>query len=58
MQDLMTLERREIAGRLPYPPDQLAGIVASPDGETRYYGAQQSEANIWLVRRVSPSAKE
>jgi hypothetical protein len=53
MRDVTTLQRREIASRLPYPPDQLAGIVAAPDGKTLYYGAQQSEANIWLVKQAS-----
>jgi dipeptidyl aminopeptidase/acylaminoacyl peptidase len=53
MQDVTTLERREIATRLPYPPDQLAGTVAAADGKALYYGAQQSEANIWLVRQAS-----
>jgi len=24
--------------------------VASPDGRTLHYGAQQSQANIWLVK--------
>jgi Tol biopolymer transport system component len=53
MQDIETLERREISGALPYPPAVLGNIVASPDGKTLYYGAQQSQANIWLVK---PSA--
>ena len=57
MQDVVTLERREIAARLPYPPDQLAGIVAAPDGRTLYYGAQQSEANIWLLKPAAASSK-
>jgi len=51
MQDVESLERREIAGQLPYPPDPLGSIVASPDGRTLYYGATQSQSNIWLVRR-------
>ena len=51
MQDVQSLERREITGSLPYPPDLLASIAASPDGKTLYYGARQVEANIWLVRR-------
>jgi serine/threonine-protein kinase len=54
-QSAMTLERRVVAARLPYPPDLVRSIVASPDGRTLYYGARQVEANIWLVRR-SPSA--
>jgi len=48
-----SLKRREIAGALPYPPDLLGNIVAAPDGRTLYYGAQRSEANIWLVKRSS-----
>ncbi len=51
MQDIVSLERRVIAANLPYPPDQLGSIAASPDGRTLYYGAQQVEANIWLVKR-------
>ena len=31
-------------------------MVASPDGRTLYYGAQQTEANIWMVRQ--PKAVE
>jgi serine/threonine protein kinase/Tol biopolymer transport system component len=53
LQDVASLKRREIAGALPYPPDLLGNIVAAPDGRTLYYGAQQSEANIWLVKRSS-----
>ena len=55
MQDVTTLERRELTGWLPYPPDPFGGIVASPDGRTLYYGAQRVESNIWLVRRPSPT---
>ena len=51
MQDIVTLERREIAGTLPYPPDPFGGIVASPDGRALYYGALRAESNIWLVTR-------
>ncbi len=51
MQDITTLERREITGTLPYPPEISAAIVASPDGRTLYYGAHQEEANIWMMRR-------
>jgi Tol biopolymer transport system component len=54
MQDVVSLQRREITGSLPYPPDILGSIVASPDGRTLYYGARQIEANIWLVKRSSP----
>ena len=53
MQNIESLERREITGTLPYPPDPFRGIVAAPDGRTLYYGAQQVEANIWLVKRQS-----
>ena len=52
MQDIESLQRREV-GTLPYPPALLGNIVASSDGRTLYYGAQQSQANIWLVK---PSA--
>ena len=51
MQDVESLTRREIAGRLPYPPDLLASIAASPDGKTLYYGARQVESNIWIVKQ-------
>ena len=51
MQDVVTLERRELDGFLPYAPDPFGGIVASPDGRTLYYGALRMESNIWLVRR-------
>jgi hypothetical protein len=53
LQDVASLKRRELAGALPYPPDLLGNIVAAPDSRTLYYGAQQSEANIWLVKRSS-----
>ena len=53
MQDIASLERREITVALPYPPDQLGSIAVSPDGRTLYYGARQVEANIWLVKRAS-----
>jgi eukaryotic-like serine/threonine-protein kinase len=53
MQDVVTLERREITGSLPYPPDPFGGIVASPDGRTLYYGALHTESNIWMVRRAA-----
>jgi Tol biopolymer transport system component len=56
MQDVVSLQRREITGSLPYPPDILGSLVASPDGRTLYYGARQIEANIWLVKR--PAVKE
>ena len=51
MQDVESLARREITGALPYPPDLLKSITASPDGKTLYYGARQIESNIWLVKR-------
>jgi serine/threonine protein kinase len=51
MQDVVSLERREITGRLPYPPDLLGSVTAARDGRTLYYGARQSEANLWLVKR-------
>ena len=51
MQDILSLERHDIAGKLPYPPDLLGSLVAAPDGRTLYYGARQVEANIWLVKR-------
>ena len=51
MQTVESLERREVAGSLPYKPDLLASIAVSPDGKTLYYGARQVEANIWLVTR-------
>jgi serine/threonine-protein kinase len=55
MQDVTTLERRELSGWLPYPPDLTGGVLASPDGRTLYYGARQTESNIWLVRRATPT---
>jgi len=51
MQDVKTLQRRPVTGSLPYPPEASQAIVASPDGRTLYYGAQQAAANIWEVRR-------
>jgi hypothetical protein len=51
MQNIESLEREEITGTLPYPPDASRHIVAAPDGRTLYYGAQQVEANIWMVKR-------
>jgi hypothetical protein len=51
IQNVETLERREIAGSLPYPPDPNGSVTVSPDGRTLYYGARQAESNIWLVRR-------
>jgi hypothetical protein len=34
-----------------------AGLAASPDGRTLYYGAQQLTANIWKVERPKPAKK-
>ena len=51
MQDVASLQRRDVTGTLPYPPDILGSIVAAPDGKTLYYGARHVEANIWLVKR-------
>jgi serine/threonine protein kinase/Tol biopolymer transport system component len=51
IQDIMSLERHEINVKLPLPPDADFNIVTSPDGRTIYYGAQQTEANIWKVER-------
>ena len=56
LQDVVSRQRREIASQLAYPPDPLGSIVASPDGRTLYYGATQSQANIWLARRPDPRA--
>ncbi len=53
LQDVATLERHEIAGTLPHPPDPFGGVVASPDGRTLYYGARQLESNIWIVSRTA-----
>jgi WD40 repeat protein len=53
MQDIASLQQWVIADSLPYPPDRVRSIVASPDGKTLYYGAQQVESNIWIVRRAS-----
>jgi Tol biopolymer transport system component len=51
MQNVETLERREIAGSLPNPPDLNGSVTVSPDGRTLYYGASETQSNIWLVRR-------
>jgi Tol biopolymer transport system component len=51
VQNVATLARHEIAGTLPLPPDDTGSLAASPDGRTLYYGAQQTEANIWKVER-------
>ena len=51
LQNVETRQRREISGVLPYPPDLNASITVSPDGRTLYYGASQTQSNIWMVRR-------
>jgi hypothetical protein len=51
VQDVETLERHSVAGALAYPPDILRAIAVAPDGRTLYYGATQSQANIWLIKR-------
>ena len=53
MQDIESLQRWVLADSLPYPADLPKSIVASPDGRTLYYGAQQVESNIWIVRRAA-----
>ncbi|HYB53368.1 MAG TPA: protein kinase, partial [Thermoanaerobaculia bacterium] len=57
IQDIASLERHEIAVTLPLPPDDLGSIAGSPDGRTLYYGAQQTEANIWKVERSRTDRK-
>jgi len=56
MEDVNTLQRRQVTGTLPYPPEVSQAITASPDGHTLYYGASQAEANIWTVKRAPTSA--
>jgi serine/threonine-protein kinase len=56
MQDVETLARRNVPGTLPYPPDLLRAIAGAPDGRTLYYGASQSQANIWLLKRSTTKA--
>ena len=51
IQDVVTLKRHDIDVKLPLPPDLDYNIASSPDGRTIYYGAQQTEANIWKVAR-------
>jgi serine/threonine-protein kinase len=58
IQDVESLRRRNVIGSLPYPPDILGSIAASPDGRTLYYGAQQSQANIWLLTRSPVEATQ
>jgi WD40 repeat protein len=49
IQNITTRKSRRVDVTLPLPPDADFTIVASPDGRTIYYGAQQVEANIWKV---------
>lgn len=41
-----------------YPPDLTQDIVASPDGRRLFYGAQQMQSNIWMVKQpaAAPAA--
>ena len=32
-------------------------LFAAPDGRTLYYGARQTEANIWMVRHAAPPSR-
>jgi len=57
VQDITSLRRHEVDVKLPFPPDNVRSIVASPDGRTLYYGALQSEANIWRVEQPKPVKK-
>ena len=57
VQDITSLRRHEVDVKLPFPPDNFRSIVASPDGRTLYYGALQSEANIWRVEQPKPVKK-
>ena len=57
IQNISTLARHEVAVTLPLPPDELGSIAVSPDGRTIYYGAAQTEANIWKVERSKAAAK-
>jgi sugar lactone lactonase YvrE len=52
IQDVETIERREIAGTLPYAAATGYGVAMSPDGRTLYYSGAETEANIWLVARA------
>lgn len=53
LQNIETLQWRQVDVTLPLPPDEDFNIVASPDGRTIYYGARHVEANIW---KVSPAS--
>jgi len=57
IQDIVSLKRHEIDVKLPLPPDADFNIVASFDGQTIYYGAQQTEANIWKVEAPKAGKK-
>jgi Tol biopolymer transport system component len=57
IQDIGSLKRREIEVKLPLPPDADFNIATAPDGRTIYYGAQQTEANIWKVERPKGTSK-
>jgi hypothetical protein len=57
LQNIETLQRRQIDVTLPLPPDEDFNIVASPDGRTIYYGARQVEANIWKVTPPTATRK-
>ncbi|MBK9242235.1 MAG: PD40 domain-containing protein [Acidobacteria bacterium] len=57
IQNIVTLKSRRVDVKLPLPPDGDFTIVASPDGRTIYYGAQQVEANIWKVAAPQAAKK-
>jgi len=58
IQNIESLARHEIAVTLPLPPDDIMwSIAGSPDGRTIYYGAQQTEANIWKLERPGAARK-
>ena len=57
VQDVETLVRRKATGTLPYPPETFSALSASADGRTLYYGARQTQSNIWMVRRAAPSTR-
>jgi len=58
IQNISSPERHEVAVTLPLPPDDLWSIAVSPDGRTLYYGAQETEANIWKVERSGKAGKQ
>ena len=58
VQDIETLQRREIKVELPYAPDQSRSIAISPDGRTLYYGAYQVGANVWMVKQPPAESKK